>query len=163
MADKKNIDWDAVKNEYISDPKSSFRSLGEKYEVSASAIHRRAKEGAWAEKREQFVDKMETKTLEKLMEERAKGEAKRLKMLYDATDKLTKKVSEGIAKVSPNNTLAIRQLVSSLKELRAMEGMAPITHDGDEGEGGIVILQEVDAPLTPPEDPEENGESENDK
>ena len=159
MAEKKNIDWDALKNEYISSPDESFRSLGEKWGVSASAIHRRAKEGGWARKREQFADKMETKTLEKLMEERAKGEVARLKRLYDATDKLTKKVADGISKVQPTNTLAIRQLVSSLKELRAMEGIAPIAHESDDGEGGIVILADVNEVLTPPEETESEGES----
>lgn len=162
MADKKHVNWDAIKNDYISDPEASLRSLSEKYGISASAIHRRAKEGEWLVKRKQLVDKTETKTLEKLIEERAKGEVKRLKKLYDATDKLTQKVLEGIKKVSPGNTLAIRQLVSSLKELRLMEGVAPTNHESeDELSSGVVILPEVDVNLTPPAEPSaaEDGEA----
>lgn len=165
MAQKKNIDWDAVKNRYISDGESSFRSLSEEFGISASVIHRRAKEDGWAEKRKRFANDLETKTIEKLTEERAKGAVKRLKKLYDATDKLTSKVAEGIKKVSPTNTLAIRQLVSSLKELRAMEGLvAPVIDAGDEDTSGVVILADV-APLTPPpvEEAEQEGGNDDSK
>ncbi|MBQ8528469.1 MAG: hypothetical protein IJ459_01900 [Clostridia bacterium] len=152
MAEKKNIDWNAVKNRYISEPETSFRSLGEEFGISASAIHRRAKEDGWAGKRERFANNLETKTLEKLTEERARGAVKRIKKLYDSQDKLAAKVAEGIKKVSPTNTLAIRQLVSSLKELRAMEGLVSAPAEtGDEDTGGVVILADVEQ-LTPPEE-----------
>ena len=151
MAEKKVLDWDVIKNEYISDGETSFRSLSEKYGISASAIHRRAKEGNWLQKREQFANTTETKTLKKLMEERVKGEAKRLQRLFDARDKLVSKVAQGINKVSPTNTLAIRQLTSSLKELCAMEGITPQTPGiEDELGSGVVILPEVETTLEPP-------------
>lgn len=154
MAEKKEIDWNAVKNAYISDPEKSFRSLASEFDVSVSAIHRRAKEGGWAKKREQFANKTETLTLEKLAEERAKGEAKRLKLLYTAQDKLAKKVSEGISKVDPRNTLAIRQLTSSLRELFGIEGVVATEKklDGEEETGGVVILADVTETPIPPSD-----------
>ena len=149
--EKKTVDWNAIKNAYISDPEKSFRSLSAEFEVSVSAIHKRAKEGNWAAKRVQFEHKRETLTLEKLAEERAKGEAKRLKILYTATDKLTKKVLTGIAKVDPKNTLAIRQLTSSLHELLSIEGVKAPERDGDgDSSGGIVLIPAVDEALTPP-------------
>ena len=154
LAEKKNIDWNAVKNRYISEPETSFRSLGEEFGISASAIHRRAKEDGWAKKRERFANELETKTLEMLTEERARGAVKRIKKLYDAQDKLAAKVAEGIKKVSPTNTLAIRQLVSSLKELRAMEGLAVPDFSPGGDEGGVVLLSDIDPPFTPPEEGE---------
>lgn len=161
MIPKKNVDWEAVKNDYISDTESSFRSLSEKYGVAASAIHRRAKEGKWADKREQFVKKLESKTLKKLMEERAKKEVQRLEELYKASDKLIKKVSKAIDKVDPKNTLAIRQLTSSLKEMLSIEGVTPPERtEIPTDQGGVVLISEIAPPLIPPEDESEPHESE---
>ena len=161
MIKKKDVDWETLKNEYISDGEASFRSLAEKYEISASVIHRHAKEGDWASKRIQYAKNLETKTLEKLMEERVKGEVKRLDALYTATDKLIKKVSKAIDKVDPKNTLAIRQLTSSLKEMLSIEGVTPPERgEGtNEDTGGVVLITEVNATLAPPDD-EADGENE---
>jgi hypothetical protein len=160
MAGKKNVDWNAVKNAYISDSEKSFRSLAADFGVSVSAIHRRAKEGGWAEKRERFAHKTETLTLEKLAAKRAAGEAKRLKLLYDANDKLAQKVFDGIKKVDPKNTLAIRQLTSSLRELLGIEGVVAVERKlGDEEEtGGVVILADVTEKPEPPSDMQDGEE-----
>ena len=154
MGATKDVDWNAIKNAYISDPESSYRSLAREFDVSLGAIHRHAKEGKWTEKREQFGHKVETLTLEKLIAERAKSEAKRLKQLYTATDKLSAKILDGIKKVNPKNTLAIRQLTSSLKELMAIEGVSTATENGDTEDqtGGVVVLSEILPELKPPED-----------
>ena len=157
MAERKDVDWNAIKNAYISDAERSFRSLAEEFEISVSAIHRRAKEGEWAKKREQFANKTETLTLEKLAADRAKGEAKRLKLLYGASDKLAKKVTTAISRVDPRNTLAIRQLTSSLRELLAIEGVVATEKklDGEEDGGGVVMMPTVSEVLVPPESSEE--------
>ncbi len=164
-----NVDWEKIKNEYITNPSVSYHSLSEKYGIAASAINRRGKEGKWKEKRERFAEKNEEKTLEKLIEERAKGEAKRLEALYRATDELAEKISAAISKVKPTNTLAIRQLASSLKEIRSMEGDLDIDErraridklrefmsGGDEGPegGGVLILPEIKQDLVPPDEPD---------
>lgn len=168
-----NVDWEKIKNEYITNPGVSYHSLSEKYGIAASAINRRGKEGKWKEKRERFVRESEEKTLKKVIEERAKGEAKRLETLYHATDELTEKISAAISKVRPTNTLAIRQLAASLKEIRSMENDLDIDErrakidklrermsggaDGEEG-GGVLILPEINQELKPPEEPEGDGE-----
>lgn len=168
-----NVDWEKIKNEYITNPKVSYHSLSEKYGIAASAINRRGKEGKWKEKRERFAEKSEEKTIQKLIEERAKGEAKRLEALYRATDELTEKISKAISKVRPTQTLAIRQLAASLKEIRSMENDLDIDErraridklrermsggaDGEEG-GGVLILPEINQELKPPDEPEGEGE-----
>jgi len=163
-AKKKDIDWKAVENEYITDASCSFRSLSEKYGISASAIHSHAKDGGWAEKREHFENKSGAAALEKLIAERAKTEARRLTKIYKATDKLIDKVARAIEKVNPLNTLAIRQLSSSLKEVRVMEGIDKGVPEADEG--GVVLLPTINALEPPPEDREgealEDGKSNND-
>lgn len=169
MPKSANVDWEKIKNEYITNQKVSYHSLSEKYGIAASAINRRGKEGKWKDKRERFAEKREEKTLQKLIEERAKGEAKRLDKLYKATDELTEKISAAISKVKPTNTLAIRQLAASLKEIRSMENDLDIDErraridklrermsggtDGEEG-GGVLILPEITQELTPPVEPD---------
>lgn len=160
-----NVDWEKIKNEYITNPKASYHSLSEKYDISASAINRRGKEGKWGEKRERFVRESEEKTLKKVIEERAKGEAKRLEALYHATDELTEKISAAISKVRPTNTLAIRQLAASLKEIRSMENDLDIDErraridklrglvDGEgEKDLGVVVLAPIGEELRPPDE-----------
>lgn len=161
-----NVDWEQIKNEYITDPKSSYRSLAKKYGIAASAINERGKKGKWKEKREQNKDKTEAKTLEALAKIRAKNEVKRLAKLYEATDDLTDKIADGIKKVRPTNTLAIRQLASALREVRMMEAdldtdekraridkiRESLASDDGENTGGVVILAGVANELKPPEE-----------
>ena len=160
--ENKNVDWNAIRSEYISDPESSFRSLAKTYGLSLSTLHKRAKKEDWASERKLYDDKLKTKTLEKLAEERAKGAAKRISTLYDASDRLAKKVLDGIKKTSPTNTLGLRQLTSSLKELFAFEGIVPEAHDLNSGEdeSGVVLISSVNEDLKPPEEEETNGNAE---
>ena len=163
-----DVDWEQIKNEYITDPKSSYRSLAKKYGIAASAINERGKKGKWREKREQNKDKTEAKTLEALANLRAKNEVKRLAKLYEATDDLTDKIADGIKKVRPTNTLAIRQLASALREVRMMEADldteekrariakirdAMVEPSGEIG-GGVLILPAINTDLKPPEEDE---------
>ena len=169
MFKAKDVDWEKIKNEYITDKKASYRSLSAKYGVAASAINERGKKGGWKTLREQYADKTQAKTLEALARVRAKGEVKRLEKLYEATDELTDKIADGIKKVRPTNTLAIRQLASALREVRLMEAdldteekrariskirESMVKPSGEIG-GGVLILPEINVDLKPPEDDEE--------
>lgn len=169
-----DVDWEQIKNDYITDPKASYRSLSAKYGVAASAINERGKKGKWSEKRAQNADKTEAKTLEALAKLRAKGEVKRLKKLYDATDDLADKIAEGIKKVRPTQTLAIRQLTSALRELRMMEADLDVDEkraridkirdslvgDDDTNTGGVVVLAAVAEEPQPPEEEKDDGNAE---
>lgn len=170
MFKAKDVDWEKIKNEYITDKKASYRSLSAKYGVAASAINERGKKGGWKTLREQYADKTQAKTLETLARVRAKGEVKRLEKLYEATDELTDKIADGIKKVRPTNTLAIRQLASALREVRMMEAdldteekrarIAKIResiNDTDTDTGiGVVVLSPIAEELKPPEEDSEN-------
>lgn len=170
MFKAKDVDWEKIKNEYITDKKASYRSLSAKYGVAASAINERGKKGGWKTLREQYADKTQAKTLEALARVRAKGEVKRLEKLYEATDELTDKIADGIKKVRPTNTLAIRQLASALREVRMMEAdldteekrarIAKIResiNDTDTDTGiGVVVLSPIAEELKPPEEDDEN-------
>lgn len=43
------MDWDKIRDEYLSDPVSSYRKLSAKYHISYNAVWRRAKAEHWHE------------------------------------------------------------------------------------------------------------------
>lgn len=86
------VDWEAIKNEYITDSSASYRSLAEKYGVVQRTLERRGKDEGWVELRRQFIGKVSAKTLEATAAMRAKQAEKITKI----ADKLLKKISQAV-------------------------------------------------------------------
>ena len=86
------VDWEAIKNEYITDSSASYRSLAEKYGVVQRTLERRGKDEGWVELRRQFIGKVTAKTLEAAAAVRAKQAEKITKI----ADKLLKKISQAV-------------------------------------------------------------------
>lgn len=139
---KNKVDWKQIKNEYITNPEISYRSLAEKYSVSQSTVWKRAKKEEWTKKREQFEGKSEAETLEMLKKERAKGEVERMRRAGDCTDKLLKKIETAIGKCSSKDALSIQRLTSSLKDIRDMLGYNLTDADKREQEAKIAKIEE---------------------
>lgn len=59
-----HINWEAVRAEYISDAKSTYRSLGEKYGVSPNAISVRSRGENWREQRRRRSEDVSRKIIE---------------------------------------------------------------------------------------------------
>lgn len=86
------MDWNTIRNEYISDESSSYRKLAKKYRVSLTAITKRSKEEDWIGQRKQLKDKTITKSIEKLSQKTAD----KLSRVSDLTDKLLDKLEQAI-------------------------------------------------------------------
>ncbi len=86
------VDWEAIKNEYITDSSTSYRSLAEKYGVSERNLARHGKDGGWVELRQQFVSKVSSDTLNLEVKTRAKQAVK----IGKIADKLLKKISQAV-------------------------------------------------------------------
>jgi hypothetical protein len=84
-------DWLKIKTEYITTD-ISYRKLAEKYGVHYQTICARSKAEGWVLLREQFRNKVITKTLEKNAEKTAKQAAK----VGDLADKLLIKLEKAI-------------------------------------------------------------------
>ena len=82
MAKPGNVDWEAVKTEYVT-KKVSYRQLSEKYGVAIGNISKQAIREHWREQREQFVHK----AFKKAEEIAADNEANRLAKLIEATNR----------------------------------------------------------------------------
>ena len=62
-------DWEAIRAEYISDAKSTYRSLAEKYGVSANAISVRSRGENWRELRRQRSESISNMIIERRTQE----------------------------------------------------------------------------------------------
>lgn len=82
-------DWSAIEAEYITG-KLSYRKLAEKYEIHYKTIAGVAKAHSWVKKRNQYRDKVITKTVDKSAYKAARSLSERLDDLYQATDNMSR-------------------------------------------------------------------------
>lgn len=115
-------DWTKIKTEYITDSKSSYRKISEKYGVSFNTLQCRAKKEGWAELKRQAQDKITKKTIDKDINKKVD----RATRLMDVTDRLLNKVEEAIEELSTEgivlNTSSLRQISGTLKDIKEIHG-----------------------------------------
>ena len=113
------MDWNAIREEYITDESCSYRKLAAKYGVSLTAVYNRAKAEDWQGQRKQLKDKTITKSLEKISDKKASQAAK----YNDMVDTMTAKLTKAIESVDPKDTTAVRRLTASLCDLKELLGI----------------------------------------
>lgn len=113
------MDWNALREEYISDESCSYRKLARKYDVSLTAVYNRAKAEDWQGQRKQLKDKTITKSIEKISDKKARQAAK----YNDMVDTMTAKLTAAIESVDPKDTTAVRRLTASLCDLKELLGI----------------------------------------
>lgn len=114
------MDWGKIKIEYITDPSSSYRSLASKYGVSASQIYNRGKTDGWVQAREQYMSKIEAKTMDAICKKRSSDALK----LHNASSAMLDKLQDAIAQVDSasliGNAKLARGLTSALRDIREL-------------------------------------------
>ena len=85
-------DWNAIRQEYITDESSSYRKLAKKYGVGMTALYNHAKSEDWVGQRKRLKDKTITKSLEKISDKRAD----KMSRVMDITDKLLDKLERAV-------------------------------------------------------------------
>lgn len=113
------MDWETIRIEYVTDPSSSYRKLAKKYKVGVQSIVNHSTKEGWLEQRERYKNDVVTKTVAKISEK----EANRISKYMEITDTLTKKLIAALELVEPSDTYALRQITSSLKDLKEMQGV----------------------------------------
>lgn len=111
------MDWNTIRNEYISDESSSYRKLAKKYGVSLTAITKRSKEEDWIGQRKQLKDKTITKSIEKLSQKTAD----KLSRVSDLTDKLLDKLEQAIEELD----IQLYKDVEKVKEIEYNNELRP--------------------------------------
>lgn len=113
------MDWNAIREEYITDESCSYRKLAKKYGISVDAIYKRSKAEDWQGQRKQIKEKTITKSLEKISDKKASQAAK----YNDMVDTMTAKLTAAINAVDPKDTTAVRRLTASLCDLKELLGI----------------------------------------
>ena len=99
MADKpkkmgrQNYDWDAIKLDYISNPKSSQKYISEKYGIRERTVAERCKQDGWVEAKKNHLEKVTEKAAEKATVKQADSLAR----LANVADKLTSVLERAVA------------------------------------------------------------------
>lgn len=78
---RQNYDWDLIKMDYVSDPKSSLKKISEKYGIRYRTIEDRSKADDWFATKKKFQAEVVKKATAKLTE---KATAKKADQLADA-------------------------------------------------------------------------------
>ena len=116
-------DWNAIRQEYITDESSSYRKLAQKYGVSLTAIYNRGRDEKWVELRQQTKDKTIAKAVDKISDEQSEIQADVAARFTDMTASLAGKLEKAIAEVDPKDTTGIRRLAASLCDLKLLIGV----------------------------------------
>ena len=115
----KQINWDDIRNEYISTD-ISYRSLAAKYGVNYQAIYKKSKAEKWSEKKETRRNKSITKTIEKTSDMAAERAAN----LMTATDMVLHAILEDIEKIKaaevPYNWKNITGALKDIKDIQTV-------------------------------------------
>lgn len=87
-----SCDWTKIKTEYITDSKSSYRKIADKYDIPLGTLQKRAKKEKWTELKKQSGDRRVAKSVGAI----EKKQAEIMTRLMSATDKLLSKIEKAI-------------------------------------------------------------------
>lgn len=110
-------DWNAIRQEYITDESSSYRKLAEKYGVGMTALYNHAKSEDWVGQRKRLKDKTITKSLEKISDKRAD----KMSRIMDITDKLLEKLERAVDELD----IHLATKVTKVKEIEYNNDLRP--------------------------------------
>ena len=118
-----SCDWTQIKSEYITDSKSSYRKLAEKYDVPFATLQCRARKEKWAELKKQTQDNIITKTIDKDTEKKVD----RMTRLLNVTDKVLEKIEVAVEELSTEGIVldksTLKQLTGALKDIKDIQGV----------------------------------------
>jgi hypothetical protein len=106
-------DWNEIKKEYIS-TKTSYRKLGKKYGVSVTTLQRISAKENWIGLRQQTENKMETKLIDKVADEKSRVRSN----ISRVADKLIGKLEDSIDALKVIDGSTIKSYTSALKDLK---------------------------------------------
>ncbi len=150
ICDESNVNWNEVKAEYISNSKSSYRGLSEKYGISKRTLSERAHREKWPEAKKREQDKIVTAVVNK----QSRSQVERLTRLTTVTDKLLDKIEQTINELDTAGIVmdkaTLRQISGALKDIKDIQGIKS-ERDAREQEARIRSLEAAHEDKTPKE------------
>lgn len=108
MANRGNIDWVKIRNEYINTP-TSYDRLAKKYNVSRGTLSKRAKKENWVGKRAEYLEKAQ----ERLAEQSIKAQMNYQDKLMKVREKLLLKIEKAIDGLENQKVDIEKELIST--------------------------------------------------
>lgn len=125
------MDWNTVRQEYVTDDSSSYRKLAKKYGVPYSTLSERAKRENWTGQRNQFRDRSRTKSLDALV----RCQARRAERLQGVADKLLDKIERTVDAADAEELLSDSKILKNVTDaLRGIKEIQMIRSEADERE-----------------------------
>ena len=125
-----NIDWIAIKNEYIN-TNISQRKLAEKYKISFNTLKDKANKEKWSSEKKEQHNKITTETQQKTAEIIVSAEIDRVKKMLTLTDKAQEQIEEALGQLNKHVDMfgnvsncevvdvnRLKKLVSALKDVK---------------------------------------------
>lgn len=78
MAARAKVDWNKIRNEYLTDSTVSYGSLAKKYGVTKRAVQEQGTKAGWPQLRQEFADRAFEKFQDKLLEEKSAAQNRHL-------------------------------------------------------------------------------------
>lgn len=119
--------WRKIKNEYIFG-NLSYGELSKKYGVPRTTIGAKGKKEGWVRECNEITDNIRQMTKEKLVEKSVNANEQAM----DIFNEVLSKLSEASKSIDPMDTVGIKQIVSSMKELKEMGVIYIDKKDDDE-------------------------------
>lgn len=114
------MDWEQAKLDYITDPQESYRTIADKYGVSATQVANHSKAEGWRKLREDYLQNVCTKTLDALAKQKAAREVK----IVGVADKLLNKLDTAVDNCEPEalvkNAKLVRALTGAVMDLKSI-------------------------------------------
>lgn len=126
-----SMDWNTIRQEYVTDDSSSYRKLVKKYGVPYSTLSERAKRENWTGQRNQFRDRSRTKSLDALV----RCQARRAERLQGVADKLLDKIERTVDAADTEELLSDSRILKNVTDaLRGIKEIQMIRSEADERE-----------------------------
>jgi hypothetical protein len=90
------IDWDKIKNEYIS-TKISIKKLSDKYNIKLSTIQMRSTNGKWTQLKKNINKKKDKKAIKKIIDNLAEKQANAIIKHFDVSNILLKEINKTLS------------------------------------------------------------------
>lgn len=106
----KDVDWLAIKTEYITDPSATYRNLAEKHGVPKTNLERRAKKEGWVSLRRRAEDKAVARAVSAY----EKKQAKKMERIDRIANRLLCKIEKAVDELD-------LQIVTSVNKTKVIE------------------------------------------
>jgi hypothetical protein len=134
------VDWNKIRNEYLTDSTVSYGSLAKKYGVTKRAVQEQGTKAGWPQLRQDFADKAFEQFQDKLLDEKSNAQNRHLLQYQNLQAIINKSImqfSEAIYYTDKKGNLILDKkgkpipMPVDTKQLEALAKAAKIAMDGE--------------------------------